>query len=158
MDPPVHPVDVPGVKEIRSLYNQSVTSRDAAMRLQQSLLRVDGDDDPLMVCYQGVAEMIQAKYVFSPISKIRSFKKGKALIEQAISRDVDGVEIRYLRFTIQTNLPRFLGYYNEVELDKKFLIAKTAALDDKQLKQQIIDYLSASVYCTDIEKKQIKVL
>jgi hypothetical protein len=152
------PGNVPELKKIRLLYHQSAASRDAARQLRELLAGMNADADPLMACYLGAAEMIQAKYALSPVSKFRSFKKGKGLIEEAIARDKDGVEMRYLRFTIQTNLLRFLSYYNEIDRDKKFLLSKISVLNDKDLKRQIISYLSDSKYCTETEKVQINKL
>jgi hypothetical protein len=156
--PPIGPGNVPELKQIRSLYNQSAVSREAARQLQQLLTGGDANADPLLMCYRGAVEMIQAKYVFDPLSKFRSFKKGKVLIEEAIARDQNGVEMRYLRFSIQTNLPRFLSYYKQIDPDKKFLLSKIGRLNDKELKRLIIKYLSHSKYCSQAEKHQMNKL
>ncbi|MES2454732.1 MAG: hypothetical protein V4594_04295 [Bacteroidota bacterium] len=151
----VRAANIPDLTEIRSLYDQSASSKTAARQLLEMLTKLDLQSDPLMVCYKGAAEMIQAKYAFSPISKLSSFRKGKLLIENAIARDRDGIEMRYLRFTIQTNLPGFLGYSGEIENDKQFLLKKLDVVNDKVLKNNIITYLSASKYCTEAERKKL---
>ena len=40
--------------------------------------------------------------------------KGKNHLKKCIKADNENIEIRYLRFTIQTNVPAFLGYSNSI--------------------------------------------
>lgn len=99
--------------------------------------------------------MMAAKYTLNPISKMNSFKKGKSLLEAAVKQDPAHLEIRFLRFSIQTNLPSFLGYDAHIQEDKRFLLKQVAATEDKDLKNKVIQYLSSSKYCTEEEKKNI---
>jgi len=147
---------IPGLTEIRSLYDESAKNKAAAEQLHKLLSEVNDQSAPVLVCYKGVAEMIQAKYVFSPVSKWSSFKKGKKLIEASLLRDTAGIEMRYLRFTIQTNLPGFLGYKHNIEEDKKFLLNRLDNINDRTLKLNVVKYLSASEYCSEEERKMLR--
>lgn len=145
----------PDITELRALYYQSATDKAAADKLLELLSKVDAQSGELLICYKGVAEMMQAKYTISPISKYRRFKKGKQFIESAVALDPENLEIRFLRFTIQTNLPAFLGYNDHIKADKKILMKNLDQLHDKPLKQLVINYLSASKNLTERERNSI---
>ena len=142
-------------QELRSLYWQAANSRDAADQLLKVLSSVDDQSEPLLVCYKGAAEMLQAKYLMNPFSKLSRFQKGKTLIESAIKRDPEHLEMRFLRFSIQCNLPSFLGYKDWIETDKRMLIDKVGSLGDTAFRQNVIKYLAGSKYCT---KEELKII
>ncbi|MBB6271316.1 hypothetical protein HDF26_001743 [Pedobacter cryoconitis] len=148
--------DLPATAELRSLYYQAASSKTAADELQKLLLMVDGNSRQLLICYKGASEMIQAKYVLSPFTKFRKFKKGKYFIESAIASEPENLEMRFLRYTIQTNLPSFLGYNNWITADKKMLLERIDNIHDKHLKQLVINYLMTSKYTTDKERNNIR--
>lgn len=134
----------PEMEEVKILFEASSHSKSSADRFLKLLSVVDQSSSPLLICYKGVSEMMQAKYGFNPISKFRRFKKGKKLIEEAVKKEANNLEIRFLRFVIQTNLPALLKYNNNVYEDKKYLLANIETTKDKKLKQNILKYLSAS--------------
>lgn len=142
-------------EELRSLYWEAATSKDAAGQLLKLLAPVNEQSEPLLVCYKGAAEMFQAKYLFNPISKLNRFQKGKVLIETAIRRDPEHLEMRFLRFSIQSNLPSFLGYNECIENDKQMLLKNIHELEDLTFKQNVIRYLVSSKHCT---KEELKIL
>ncbi len=145
----------PTLQEIRSLFYAAEKSKTSFHKLSKIMKEVDTRSAPVMVCYKGVTEMMGAKYTISPFTKMSHFKKGKVYIEQAVEMDPKALEIRFLRFSIQTNLPGFLGYNNEIETDKQILLTGLQSVTDKDLKYKIIQYLSSTKYCTDEEKKSI---
>lgn len=142
-------------EELRALYWEAATNREAADQLLKILAPVDERSEPLLVCYKGAAEMFQAKYLFNPISKLNRFQKGKALIEAAIKRDPGHVEMRFLRFSIQSNLPSFLGYNDWIAIDKRMLLDNVNELENSLFRENVIRYLASSKYCT---KEELKIL
>lgn len=86
--------------------------------------------------------MIQAKYAFNPFVKYERFKSGKALIEQAFQRDSTNLEIRLIRYSIQSNLPGFLGYHSDLNKDKLFIQKHLDDCPDTELKRLIMSYPS----------------
>lgn len=147
--------DEPKVEVVRDLFYQAATDKTAAEKFARVMSVVDNNSSPVLLCYKGVAEMIQAKHVFNPFSKLMKFKNGKVLIEESISRDPDDLELRFLRFSIQSNLPGFLGYDDEIASDKMRLLKGYNGIKDNELKKRILDYLTTSKYCTVDELKKI---
>ena len=145
----------PKIEVVRSLFYQATEDKAAAQKFSRALAVVDNNSSPVLQCYKGVAEMIQAKHVFNPFSKLSKFKNGKTLIEKSISRDPNDLELRFLRFSIQSNLPGFLNYDAQIGSDKMRLLSGFGSIKDVALKKTIFDYLSASKYCTEEELKKI---
>lgn len=141
---------------LRKLYYEAAESKSAAIKLTSTLSKVNDQSKALLICYKGAAQMMEAKYAFSPITKFSKFSKGKLAIEKAIIKDPKEIEIRFIRFSIQTNLPFFLGYNESIKIDKEMLISSINKIEDENLKRNVVNYLLTSKYCTSDEIKKIK--
>ena len=126
--------------EIRNLYEIAADSKTANAKLTTLLASTDSND-ALLNGYRGAAMMMEANHVFNPITKLSRFKKGKQVIENAIKSDGMNVELRFIRLTIQTNVPSFLGYSSAIEADKKLLLQQLDQIKDKDLRNRITNYL-----------------
>ena len=144
------------LSELRKLYYQAAESSAASATLSRTLKAVDAASEPIFLCYKGAAHMMEAEYTLNPITKLSRFNKGKTAIEQAIARDPSQLEMRFIRFSLQVNLPAFLGYKGQIEADKKKLLAGVASINDKVLKENVVNYLIASKKCTKEEIKKLQ--
>jgi hypothetical protein len=142
--------------QIRSLYHRAAEVKTDALQLNNLLLQADSNAAPVIICYKGANEMIQAKYALNPVSKLEKFNKGKELIKKAIGRDTLNLEMRFIRYSIQSNLPAFLGYHDELGKDKQFLLDNTRDNQDAELKEMIVNYLSALSVMKPDEFKKLK--
>lgn len=144
------------VSDLRNLYYKAAFEERAAEDLRKVLSSVDQNSAPLLQCYKGAAYMIEAKYAFNPFTKVAKFRKGKSAIEYAIKQEPKDLEMRFLRFSIQTNLPLLLGYHQHIEVDKRVLLDEVMKLNDPELKKNIVNYLLVSKRCTKEELKKIR--
>lgn len=142
--------------EIRNLYEQAALSKTANLKLIKMLADVN-ETNALLTGYKGAAIMMEANHLINPISKLNRFSAGKKLIEQAIAKGNNQAELRYIRLTIQTNLPKFLGYNDAIDKDKKILIKSLATEKDTDLKNRIIAYLTTKNICNADELEEINV-
>ena len=147
----------PELSMLRGLFYKSAEDKTAASKFFLLVANVNRNSTPLLICYKGVAEMMQAKHGFNPFNKLARFNSGRMLIEQSICKDPDNLELRFLRLSIQSNLPSFLGYKSKIEADKNKLITGLDQLKDIELKEKIVNYLLASKYCTEAELKISKI-
>jgi len=146
----------PALVELRNYYQQAGKQKSAAEKLDQLASLIDSSEAPVLIGYKGANEMIQAKYAWNPIAKWSRFNKGKTLLQFAISRDNTNLETRFLRFSIQSNIPSFLNYNQEIVADKRFLIINTPRSSDKKLKEIIVNYFVATHTLTSTELNTIK--
>ena len=146
----------PDLTELRQLYLTAAVQRDSTSKLSALLLTVDKQSSPVLICYKGVAQMMEAKYTFGPLGKYQRFNAGKELIEYAMALDSANMEIRYLRFTIQKSIPSFLGYNSNEATDKNFLVNNFYTIGDKQLRDMVSGFLTSSGNCSATELTKIK--
>ena len=144
----------PEIEKVRALYAKAPMDQDACKALI-NLLKVYDEDTPLLYGYKGVGTMIMAKHVFNPFKKISYFKDGKAMLEEAIEMEPSNIELRFLRFTAQTQAPGFLGYKQDIENDKYFLLNSIPNMESDLIKQ-VQSFLLKSDYTTETERKQLK--
>lgn len=146
----------PEITFVRSLFQQAVDEQEQAAELIEYLY--SSKPIPIFLGYTGAATMLLGKHAYNPISKYNYFREGKEMLEKAIVMDGTSCELRYLRFSIQSNTPGFLNYKQHIEADKIFLInsLKNKASLDKETQKNIVNVLSNSTYCSDSEKKLVK--
>ncbi|OJW60589.1 MAG: hypothetical protein BGO55_28990 [Sphingobacteriales bacterium 50-39] len=121
---------------VRSLYLEAGSSERACQDLL-SKTRSCAEADAIMMGYGGAAAMIMAKHVINPLTKLDWFRQGKELLDKALLMDGRSAELHYLRYCIQRNCPRFLGYSGNVPADREFLFHFLEGNGDSELKMMI---------------------
>ena len=79
------------------------------------------DDNPTSSGYYALAVMMQAKLYGNPFTKLSYFNQGKKILEASILKDPQNVELRFLRFAVQTEIPSILLYFTEIDEDQSIL-------------------------------------
>ena len=141
--------------EVRKLfYLASENSSESDDFLNKMLL---AKDDSLGVYkgYLAMAYMLQAKHAWNPYNKLRFFHKGRDLLEAQIKNHSTSIELKFLRYCIQSNAPFFLGYSSEVESDKNYIVEHYITGLDDDLKWRVKQYFIDSKDLTKEEKKFI---
>ncbi len=145
------------LKKMRSFFHTINKSETAVEQLKTLSLSTNEVSNSLKMAYYAAAEMTSAQYKISPVSKINAFNSGKKILEKVVLIDSLNAEIRYIRFTIQTNAPGFLGYNKNIKSDKQFLIKKLNEIKqtDTELYSNIYAYLQVHGKLSEQEKKLI---
>ncbi len=76
------------------------------------------------VLHQGFlagGNMLMAKHESSTYKKIKLFQKGKRKLENLINKYPKFVTLKWIRYCIQINAPKFLLYYKKIEEDKNYI-------------------------------------
>jgi len=147
---------IPSQNEVRQLYHQAATNQESCKKLIVILESFNETNNTLFAGYKACATMMMAHYTFNPFSKLSNFFKGKSLLEKSINSDKENIELRFLRFSIQTKAPSFLGYKGSIDQDKRALLHTLITLKDLQLKQLIFSFLLNSDYLTLLEKQKLR--
>ncbi|MFM7023168.1 MAG: hypothetical protein ACKOXB_09335 [Flavobacteriales bacterium] len=146
--------------EIRTLFAASPNSETTANSLLEKT-KNSGSSSPVELGYHGGALMAMANHCYLPTSKLSYFNSGKKELEKAIAASPKNAELRFIRFSIQCNVPAFLGYSSNIAADKTILInyLKSAqSASDADLKARIKNFLLQSTQCTETEKNSIRKL
>ena len=132
----------PALAKVRSLYALTEKKEQACHDLMNILEPYDETNNPLFLGYKASATMMMARYVSNPFSKLSYFNKGKKMLEKAVSAEKNNIELRSLRFLVQSNVPSFLGYKSDIDADKLFIISNTYHVKDPELKKNIIYFMT----------------
>ncbi|MEO1055081.1 MAG: hypothetical protein AAFX87_30885 [Bacteroidota bacterium] len=118
------------------------------------------DKTPLIEAYKGAAEAVIAEQHWNPISKLSYLKQSLKTLSGAIQDDMENVEIRFIRFYIESNAPRLLGLSGHIDEDKSIIMSNLYAVDKEalgnDLVKYIVGYMIESGLCTPQEISIIK--
>lgn len=110
------------ISEIRDLYKMAPINNSACNQLYElSKNIVDSNNDPLLQGYFFSAMLFKSKHEKNPIKKYSLFKNASEELDKLINKNMDSVEMRFLRYNIQNNAPRFLGYIDNIKEDYEFI-------------------------------------
>ncbi len=127
-------------------------SESESIRLNEKLKSIN-NPEPLLKGYQGASYIARARY--APLfDKKGLLNTGTQILEEAIKEKPNSLELIFLRMTIQTHLPSFLGYNDNIESDKNFILANYSSAMPT-LKARIIKFVKKSDSFTDEEKELV---
>ena len=114
-------IQAQSIEEIRKAYTTASESKEQKERF-----------------YKGASLMIYSKQS----GKLRTMlKEGKALIEGAIGKEPQNIELRMIRLSVQEHLPKIVPYRANIEEDRKF-IQDHLAQQPQPLKKYIENYIN----------------
>lgn len=114
------------------------------------------NNHPLYAGYKASAIMMMAQHTSNPFQKWSYFNRGKKLLEKAISRSPNNVELRCLRFAVQANVPAITGYTSELETDKRFILSRYSHVREAALQKNIRYFLQEWGDLTLEERKKLQ--
>ncbi len=131
------------------LYQLAENNRSSCDQLIQSTASAS---TALQKAYHGGGLVILANHLWAPTSKLSSFNKGTAEIDEAISEDASNPEIRFIRYSIQLKAPSFLGYNKHLAEDRKIIFEKLANYKNPSFQRVASLFLLKNSKCTPEEE------
>ncbi|HRH03537.1 MAG TPA: hypothetical protein PLN13_12345 [Bacteroidia bacterium] len=130
------------VDEARSLYVKSAENKEVCKKLYEKLAKIDEANQNLLLGYKGAVLAEMARHEKDAPKKLKLFKEGKRKLEQAIINDLENVELRFLRLSIQLHTPDVLHYNAQIKSDKLFIESNLEKLKNEKLKKSISEYMA----------------
>ncbi|WP_439881941.1 hypothetical protein ACSX1A_02020 [Pontibacter sp. MBLB2868] len=116
--------------------------------------------DPIILAYKAASEAVMAKYVWNPYTKLKHLKAAASFFEDAVKLDKYAPEVRFLRFTVEFYVPRYLNLSEHLEEDKKVVILGLKQHPESgmttELARAIREFMLSKDHCTQREKKQLE--
>lgn len=131
------------INEVRQLYLDAGKDRQKTGLFVNYFTNNKKEQNVLFLAYQGTALTMKADLEKGKLNKYKVFIEGRDILETAINNNSENVEMRYLRFAVQLNIPRILGY-NDLDEDKNFLlenIDEIQKINNKELQEVIYSTL-----------------
>lgn len=143
----------PLLVEARKDLPKAFDNEKDCIELYNKLVRVK-NPEPVLKGYVGAVNIARSRH--APLLDKREFlKEGIRQLEAAIKEKPGNTELLFLRLTIQLNLPSFLGYNDNIDADKKFVM-DNYTIAPPHLKERIANFIKESDYFTAEEKARIK--
>ena len=135
-------VNAQSLVELRGYLQKGENSEEVSKTLiSKSKNAYDTTKKPIYMAFYAVGSFFMAKHASNPLNKYSYFNKGKKLLEDAIKKEPNNIEIRLLRLIFQEKTPSFLGYNKNIESDRNFIIKNYKNSDDENLVKFIKNYL-----------------
>ena len=137
------------ITEIRKDFKVGHKDEDKCKRHLEALEK--HADSPVERGYEAAYHMFMAKHSGNPLKKMSYFKDGKKKLDKEIAANPSNIELRYIRLLIQFYTPSYLGYRDNIEEDKDFLMNNLYKINDREAKQIIYTYLKGAKMYSDQE-------
>ncbi len=143
---------------LRSMFYSAKESSEMADALVTETDAIT-EATPILFGYKAMSDMMQANHSFNPFSKLKYFNLGREKLERAIFLAPESVELRFLRFAVQSKAPSMLGYSDNISGDKTILLRyvdqQRVRPEDTILLHHIAEFLSTCELCSDQERMQM---
>ena len=141
--------------DLRILLEKSAKNKEYAELFFNKMSPITNDSSSILLAYKAISILVKGKHSYNPYTKLKYFYWGKDLLDIAIDREKK-LELHYLRFAVQVNIPSFLPYRENIQEDKEIIFSYLPKTNDNDLITRIIRYLPTTKYCTEKEIKQLK--
>jgi hypothetical protein len=128
--------------KIRKNVGEVFKTETVCLEMKGAFDSTDISKNNLLLGYKGAVELGMARHHPNVIKKMGFFSNGKDYLEESIKNAPESIELRFLRLTIQTHLPAFLGYSSEKEIDKAFVLNNLSAAPSDEFKIRVRKFIS----------------
>lgn len=154
------------INKIRKLFYEAVESEEKLEELEKFFNKNFTERaliyHPILLAYTGAIDALKAKHAFNPFTKFSKVVSSLNILERAVSREPNNLEIRFIRFSILHNLPGFLGYSKERNDDICVIVdqleKKDYILYDPKLQKNVIEFMLDSKRLNASQTVQLKKL
>jgi len=146
------------LEEARELYSSAMNDKVVCEEAFSKFSQLDQPESFLLTGYKGAVTVAMSKHLKTAKEKMTYFNDGKKLIEEAISRDTRNLELKFIRFTIQTNIPPILKYNKNISEDKTYILENLGHLKNNVVRSRIKAYLLISKELSSEEKDKLNAL
>lgn len=103
------------LEKVRASFKLAPQSEKEADKLIEMLSGISGANHAVYRAYLGAVTTMKASWAFWPNQKLEYANKGMKILNAAVTADPGNIEIRWLRFSVETQMPSFLGYDHQKE-------------------------------------------
>ena len=110
------------IHQLRKEFNLAIEDEKQANNLFEKLKQLKPANNTIQYAYLGATEALLAKHCLNPFSKLSYVNSALDKLNKAINLNQNNIEIRYMRFSVEANMPAYLGYSKHITEDKTILV------------------------------------
>jgi hypothetical protein len=115
---------------LREAYVSSQSDMKSCKELDDLTKNCSPKLAPVEFSYNIISHLMQCNFIFNPFVKYTTFTKSTQQLDSMIYLNPQYTEIRFLRYLVQLNCPRFLGYRTNLENDYKIIMSSIKSVDE----------------------------
>lgn len=132
----------PLLNDLRQNIGEVFINDSLCYRFEKRVMKADVSHDNTLLGYKGAVWMAKARHAANPMHKLSYFNEGKGWLEAALANEPDNVELRFLRLTIQVNVPGILGYSDKKKSDLAFVESRIPTLKIPELRTRMTNFIA----------------
>ena len=91
--------------------------------------------------YKASSYALMTSKTWNPFTKIKRLNTYEQLMKEAYQSDTSKIEIRFLRLSMEYNIPRWLGMSNHLKEDKEYIVAHINDIKSLRLSPAFAKYI-----------------
>lgn len=120
------------IKSLRDDYVLALKDVDLVEEVYERFLKVE-EPSAKILAYRGALEAIMTKTTWNFFKKLDYLKKSEKSFAEAVKKDPESVEVRFMRMAVQYEIPSYLGFSNDIPKDRDFIVANIHRFDPQGL-------------------------
>ena len=109
--------------KLREEYMLSQNNLESCIRLNNLSKYCNPKLEPVKYSYNIISNLMQCDFILNPFSKYKIFKNSTQELDSLILLNPKHKEIRFLRYLVQLNCPKFLLYDAHIDGDYKLIMS-----------------------------------
>ncbi len=102
---------------MRYAFEKAAKNEKICEELEKHLNNYKGND-PIVHAFRAATQGLSAKFAWSPYYKLKYIRASATIFTQAIKDDPKNAEIRFLRYSIEYYIPRYLNMSGHLKEDR----------------------------------------
>lgn len=144
------------VKNLRTAYFKAAEDAKHLPTLKKAIDTYTTKDH-YFYCYTSAYNSLLSRYAKGIGKKMEWFNQCKKDLDQSFKIS-DSFDARFIRFCIQHNTPRILGYKTQLDIDKKYIMQNLQQIPGSEYKNNVKAFLKSCDFLTEQEKTQVEKL
>lgn len=128
--------------EVRELYSNVTNSKEKQQQFI-AYMQKGNSNSAVFQAYKG-ASLVMTSKTAQRNERKNLFVQGAEMIENAVAKEPENMEIRMIRLSIQENIPKAFNYNANIQEDVDFIKNKLKTTKDTQLKTYVVHYVKQS--------------
>lgn len=109
--------------KLRQEYMLSQNNLESCIRLNNLSKYCNPKLEPVKYSYNIISDLMRCNFILNPFSKYKIFKNSTQKLDSLILLNPKHTEIRFLRYLVQLNCPKFLLYDAHIDVDYKLIMS-----------------------------------
>ncbi|NND77894.1 MAG: hypothetical protein HKN39_06895 [Flavobacteriales bacterium] len=134
-------IEIATIRE--KFFKLTLDSKDTEAVLEE--VRSIENKSGIILAYEAALQALMAKVVWNPLSKINHLKLSNKIFDLAVEKDPENIEIRFIRFSVEYHIPKWLRLSRNMDKDKDYIMSNLELFDISCISRNMLTYIKKFV-------------